>query len=227
MLLTRGESTGVLLTHGRTGVLMLTHGEGGRRGPTDTVGQEASPPDAGFGLHSSDKTYEIADGFTREEWQGPHPCDLPPVLGRSQGLAVTLVQAWITTAACDSLYVCALGHPGTRHLVVSSCVLRRVPAALPAQAVIYAATCDWNADKRTKKDGSPLLPHEDLRYYARGVFSWPQVRMHAPSLAQGRPRVGSSAPASCAGCAVSLVGLLPYCQLRSALLCGPVHLCLA
>lgn len=44
-----------------------------------------------------------------------------------------------------------------------------------AQAVIYAATCDWDADKRTKKDGSPLLPHEDLRYYARGVFSWPQL----------------------------------------------------
>jgi hypothetical protein len=44
------------------------------------------------------------------------------------------------------------------------------------QAVIYAATCDWDADKRTKKDGSPLLPHEDLRYYARGVFAWPQVR---------------------------------------------------
>jgi hypothetical protein len=44
------------------------------------------------------------------------------------------------------------------------------------QAVIYAATCEWDADKRTKKDGSPLLPHEDLRYYARGVFAWPQVR---------------------------------------------------
>lgn len=43
------------------------------------------------------------------------------------------------------------------------------------QGVIYAATCDWDADKRTKRDGSPLLPHEDLRYYARGVFTWPQV----------------------------------------------------
>jgi hypothetical protein len=47
------------------------------------------------------------------------------------------------------------------------------------QAVIYAATCDWDADKRTKADGSPLLPHEDLRYYARGVFTWPQVSWHA------------------------------------------------
>jgi hypothetical protein len=46
------------------------------------------------------------------------------------------------------------------------------------QAVIYAATCDWDADKRTKADGSPLLPHEDLRYYARGVFTWPQVGWH-------------------------------------------------
>eukprot|EP00879_Flechtneria_rotunda_P005095 GHRR01005374.1.p1 GENE.GHRR01005374.1~~GHRR01005374.1.p1 ORF type:complete len:366 (+),score=91.50 GHRR01005374.1:533-1630(+) len=44
-----------------------------------------------------------------------------------------------------------------------------------AQAVIYAATCDWDKDKRDKKDGSPLLPHEDLRYYARGVFTWPQL----------------------------------------------------
>jgi hypothetical protein len=44
-----------------------------------------------------------------------------------------------------------------------------------AQAVIYAATCDWNADKRPGKAGSPLLPHQDLRYYARGVFTWPQV----------------------------------------------------
>ncbi|KAF8072396.1 hypothetical protein HT031_000055 [Scenedesmus sp. PABB004] len=44
-----------------------------------------------------------------------------------------------------------------------------------AQAVIYAATCDWDADKRAGKDGSPLLPHQDLRYYARGVFTWPQL----------------------------------------------------
>jgi len=46
------------------------------------------------------------------------------------------------------------------------------------QAVIYAATVDWNKDKRTKANGSPLLPHEDLRYYARGVFTWPQVSAH-------------------------------------------------
>jgi hypothetical protein len=45
-----------------------------------------------------------------------------------------------------------------------------------AQAVIYAATCDWSADQRKRKDGSPLQPAEDLRYYARGVFTWPQVR---------------------------------------------------
>eukprot|EP00878_Enallax_costatus_P001002 GHUV01001134.1.p1 GENE.GHUV01001134.1~~GHUV01001134.1.p1 ORF type:complete len:354 (+),score=120.84 GHUV01001134.1:515-1576(+) len=44
-----------------------------------------------------------------------------------------------------------------------------------AQAVIYSATCDWGNDLRKKKDGSPLLPHEDLRYYARGVFAWPQI----------------------------------------------------
>lgn len=44
-----------------------------------------------------------------------------------------------------------------------------------AQAVIYAATCDWSADQRKRKDGSPLQPAEDLRYYARGVFTWPQL----------------------------------------------------
>jgi hypothetical protein len=42
--------------------------------------------------------------------------------------------------------------------------------------VIYAATCDWSADQRKRKDGSPLQPAEDLRYYARGVFTWPQVQ---------------------------------------------------
>lgn len=41
--------------------------------------------------------------------------------------------------------------------------------------MIYAATCDWAADQRKRKDGSPLQPAEDLRYYARGVFTWPQV----------------------------------------------------
>lgn len=45
---------------------------------------------------------------------------------------------------------------------------------LLCQAVIYAATCDWSTDLR-KKNGSSLLPHDDLRYYARGVFAWPQV----------------------------------------------------
>ena len=51
--------------------------------------------------------------------------------------------------------------------------------------MIYAATCDWDADKRTKKDGSPLLPHEDLRYYARGVFTWPQVGVRAGNTQHG------------------------------------------
>lgn len=79
-------------------------------------------------------------------------------------------------------------------------MLGHVPAALPAQAVIYAATCDWDADKRTKKDGSPLLPHEDLRYYARGVFSWPQVRMRPPW-----PRAGRGLAAVCQQAALALL----------------------
>lgn len=67
------------------------------------------------------------------------------------------------------------------------CVLTRLPVCPPGclQAVIYAATCDWDADKRTKKDGSPLLPHEDLRYYARGVFTWPQVGARAGGMQHG------------------------------------------
>jgi len=40
-----------------------------------------------------------------------------------------------------------------------------------AQAVIYAATVEWDKDKK-KKD---LLPHQDLRYYARGVFTWAPI----------------------------------------------------
>jgi hypothetical protein len=55
--------------------------------------------------------------------------------------------------------------------------LRGAHLAKTVQAVIYAATCDWAADQRKRKDGSPLQPAEDLRYYARGVFTWPQVRL--------------------------------------------------
>lgn len=40
-----------------------------------------------------------------------------------------------------------------------------------AQAVIYAATVDWEKDKKSKD----LLPHQDLRYYSRGVFTWPFI----------------------------------------------------
>lgn len=58
---------------------------------------------------------------------------------------------------------------------LSSCSPRPPPGSPTTQAVIYAATCDWSADLRKRKDGAPLLPSEDLRYYARGVFTWPQV----------------------------------------------------
>lgn len=129
-----------------------------------------------------------------------------------RGRTDVIVLLCITTAACESPYVCALGFRGSRHLVVSICVLGRVPAALPAQAVIYAATCDWDADKRTKKDGSPLLPHEDLRYYARGVFSWPQVRTR-PAWPTG-PAEGWQ-PCKLRRLCCDCFGLLPYCQLRN------------
>lgn len=49
-----------------------------------------------------------------------------------------------------------------------------------AKAVIHAATCDWDADRpaaaAAKKGakGKPS-PASDLRYYARGVFTWPQI----------------------------------------------------
>lgn len=65
------------------------------------------------------------------------------------------------------------------------CILLCCALALALQAVIYAATVDWDQDKRRAKDGSPLLPHQDLRYYARGVFTWPQV-MHVLVLGGGR-----------------------------------------
>lgn len=61
-----------------------------------------------------------------------------------------------------------------------------------AQAVIHAATVIWDTEapefaakggkagaalKGGKKaaGGKGVLPHEDLRYYARGVFTWPAV----------------------------------------------------
>ena len=59
-----------------------------------------------------------------------------------------------------------------------------------AQAVIHAATVIWDteapefaAGKSAAKSGkggkagkpARLAPHEDLRYYARGVFTWPTV----------------------------------------------------
>jgi hypothetical protein len=105
--------------------------------------------------------------------------------------------------------LCGVGRPlpGSPHSDVSSCVPDAC-ACCPAatQAVIYAATCDWDADKRTKKDGSPLLPHEDLRYYARGVFSWPQVRMLLPlALGSGDSRgLAAVCQQAGAGFAVSL-----------------------
>lgn len=42
-----------------------------------------------------------------------------------------------------------------------------------AQAVIHAASCDWAADLPEGKKKTP--PQKDLRYYARGVFTWPQI----------------------------------------------------
>jgi len=56
-----------------------------------------------------------------------------------------------------------------------------------AQAVIHAATVIWDTEapefaaKKNKaalkagKKPKALQPHEDLRYYARGVFTWPTV----------------------------------------------------
>lgn len=43
--------------------------------------------------------------------------------------------------------------------------------------MIHAASCDWEADRPAPKGKAPakVLPHQDLRYYARGAFTWPQI----------------------------------------------------
>ncbi|GBF90754.1 hypothetical protein Rsub_03055 [Raphidocelis subcapitata] len=45
-----------------------------------------------------------------------------------------------------------------------------------AKAVIHAASCDWDADRPAPAKGkAKVAPQQDLRYYARGVFTWPQI----------------------------------------------------
>ncbi|KAL6750425.1 hypothetical protein V8C86DRAFT_2813036 [Haematococcus lacustris] len=44
-----------------------------------------------------------------------------------------------------------------------------------AKCVIHAATVDWKAGVRTKKDGSRVSPADDLRYYSRGLFNNPII----------------------------------------------------
>ncbi|CAG9464931.1 unnamed protein product [Pedinophyceae sp. YPF-701] len=53
--------------------------------------------------------------------------------------------------------------------VINACY---APPADGAQAVIHAATCDWDADAPTGRH-AVAGPENDLRYYARGTFAWP------------------------------------------------------
>lgn len=40
-----------------------------------------------------------------------------------------------------------------------------------AQSLIHAATVDWEKERCKGKDGKAVAPSEDLRYYARGLFT--------------------------------------------------------
>jgi len=41
--------------------------------------------------------------------------------------------------------------------------------------LIYAATVDWEKERRKDKDGKAVAPSDDLRYYARGLFTSPMI----------------------------------------------------
>ena len=56
----------------------------------------------------------------------------------------------------------------TRRAIVNACYSTPEDGA---QSLIHAATVDWEKDQRKGKDGKAVEPSEDLRYYARGLFT--------------------------------------------------------
>jgi hypothetical protein len=95
------------------------------------------------------------------------------MLGGVSRALLTCIGCCEANLCCGVLHFCAFLLARCVHRLAFLALLLGVFNGL--QAVIYAATCDWAADQRKRKDGSPLQPAEDLRYYARGVFTWPQV----------------------------------------------------
>jgi WW domain-containing oxidoreductase len=69
---------------------------------------------------------------------------------------------------------------GPGKAVIDACY---APPEDAARVLLHAATCDWQADapssssssNRPRQESAAVPPEEDLRYYARGVFAWPQV----------------------------------------------------
>jgi WW domain-containing oxidoreductase len=65
---------------------------------------------------------------------------------------------------------------GPGKAVIDACY---APPEDAARVLLHAATCDWQADApcSVEEGAAAAVPaEEDLRYYARGVFAWPQVR---------------------------------------------------
>ncbi|KAF6266198.1 hypothetical protein COO60DRAFT_441720 [Scenedesmus sp. NREL 46B-D3] len=63
---------------------------------------------------------------------------------------------------------------GPGKAVIDACY---APPADAARVLLHAATCDWQADAPCTPEGgaAAVPPEQDLRYYARGVFAWPQI----------------------------------------------------
>ncbi|WIA15774.1 hypothetical protein OEZ85_002389 [Tetradesmus obliquus] len=75
---------------------------------------------------------------------------------------------------------------GPGKAVIDACY---APPEDAARVLLHAATCDWRADVRSGTGlggqgagdvaaAAAAAPEQDLRYYARGVFAWPQ-HVHA------------------------------------------------
>jgi WW domain-containing oxidoreductase len=66
---------------------------------------------------------------------------------------------------------------GPGKAVIDACY---APPEDAARVLLHAATCDWQADALCSVEegaaAAAVPAEEDLRYYARGVFAWPQVR---------------------------------------------------
>jgi hypothetical protein len=105
----------------------------------------------------------------------PHVCHvccvLPPRLG-PQGVQACAVDPG---AVRSNIWA---NNPnfnrGPGKAVIDACY---APPEDAARVLLHAATCDWQADAPggPGQGAAAVVPERDLRYYARGVFAWPQV----------------------------------------------------